>query len=191
MNTASARPVSALLGKWKDGDQEALQALMPLVYEELRRIAHRHLRAERPDHTLRSTELVHEAYLRLVAQQPAELENRAHFFAIASRLMRQILVDYARSRRAAKRGYGCKVTLDQAVALPQKRDLDVLALDQALNELDRFDPQQARIVELRFFGGLSIDETSDFLKISPATAKRDWATARAWLYREMSRATQE
>ena len=114
------------------------------------------MRAERDDHTLRSTELVHEAYLRLVGQRPSELENRAHFFAIATRLMREILVDYARSRRALKRGYGCKVTLDQAVALPQKRDVDVLGLDDALNELSRFDPQQARIVELRFFGGLSI-----------------------------------
>ena len=186
---SSAKPVSALLVRWKSGDQEALQALMPLVYDELRRIAHRHLRAERPDHTLRSTELVHEAYLRLLEQQPAGLSGRAHFFAVAARLMREILVDYARSRRAAKRGFGCKITLDQAVALPQKREFDVLALDDALNELGRFDPQQARIVELRFFGGLTIDETSSVLNISPATVKRDWATARAWLYREVSRTT--
>jgi RNA polymerase sigma-70 factor, ECF subfamily len=164
-----------------------MQALMPLVYEELRRLAHQYLRAERPDHTLRSTELVHEAYLRLVGQQRSEAENRAHFFAVAARLMREILVDYARSHRALKRGYGCKVTLDLAVALPQKRDLDVLALDDTLNALGRLDPQQARIVELRFFGGLSIDETSDVLNISPATVKRDWAIARAWLFREMNR----
>jgi RNA polymerase sigma factor (TIGR02999 family) len=183
----STKPISALLVKWKQGDQEAIQALMPLVYEELRRIAHRRLQAERDDHTLRSTELVHEAYLRLVDQQPSELENRTNFFAVAARLMREILVDYARSRRALKRGYGCKITLDQAVALPQTRDLDVLALDDALNELSRFDPQQARIVELRFFGGLSIDETSSVLHISPATVKRDWASARAWLFREMTR----
>ena len=160
---------------------------MPLVYDELRRVAHQCLLVERPDHTLRSTELVHEAYLRLVDQQLSELENRAHFFAIAARLMREILVDHARSRRAVKRGYGCKVTLDEAVGMPRKQDVDVLALDDALNELGRFDPQQARIVELRFFGGLTIDETSGVLKISPATVKRDWNTARAWLYREMSR----
>ncbi len=186
----SGKPVSALLVRWQNGDQEALQALMPLVYEELRRLAHRHLRGERPDHTLRSTELVQEAYLRLIDQQSSEVENRAHFFAVAARLMRQILVDYARKRRAAKRGYGCKITLDQAVEMVQKRDLDVLALDDVLNDLAGFDPQQARIVELRFFGGLSIEETSAVLKISPATVKRDWATARAWLYREMSRSAQ-
>lgn len=161
---------------------------MPLVYGELRRVAHRFLQAEkRPNHTLRSTELVHEAYLRLVDQQPAELQNRAHFFAVSARLMREILVDYARSRRALKRGYGCTITLDHAVAPAQEQDLDVLALDDALNELDRCDAQQARIVELRFFGGLSIDETASVLQISPATVKRDWATARAWLYREVSR----
>jgi RNA polymerase sigma factor (TIGR02999 family) len=160
---------------------------MPVVYDELRRIARQQLRAERPDHTLRSTELVHEAYLRLVDQQPSQLENRAHFFAVAAQLMREILVDYARKRRAAKRGHGCKITLDEGLGVAQKQDLDVIALDDALNELGRFDPQQARIVELRFFGGLSIDETSGVLNISPATVKRDWATARAWLYREISR----
>jgi len=187
VSSGGSKPVSALLVRWKEGDQQALQALMPVVYDELRRVAHRYLRNERSDHTLRSTELVHEAYLRLVDQQPSELENRAHFFAVAARLMREILVDYARSRRAIKRGYGCKVTLDEAVALPQKRDLDLLVLDDALNELCRLDPQQARIVELRFFGGLSIDETSGVLKVSSATVKRDWATARAWLFREMNR----
>jgi RNA polymerase sigma factor (TIGR02999 family) len=192
VGTSSFKPVSELLVRWKGGDQEALQTLMPLVYDELRRVAHHYLQAEkRPNHTLRSTELVHEAYLRLVDQQPSEVQNRAHFFAVSARLMREILVDYARSRHAVKRGHGCKVTLDDAVATPQKQDLDVLALDEALNELYRFDLQQARIVELRFFGGLSIDETSDILKISPATVKRDWATARAWLYREMSRTVQE
>ncbi len=163
---------------------------MPLVYDELRRVAHRYLQAERKDHTLRSTELVHEAYLRLVDQESSAVKNRAHFFAVAARLMREILVDYARSRRALKRGYGCKVTLDEAIEMAQKRDLDVLALDHVLNELAGFDPQQARIVELRFFGGLSIEETSAVLKISPATVKRDWATARAWLYREMNRSAQ-
>jgi RNA polymerase sigma factor (TIGR02999 family) len=187
VSRCSAKAVSALLLSWQNGDQEALHALMPLVYDELRRVAHRYLQKERPDHTLHSTELVHEAYLRLVDQQSPEQGNRAHFFAVAARLMREILVDYARSRRALKRGYGCKITLDRAVERAQRRDLDVLVLDDVLNELTRFDPQQAKIVELRFFGGLSIEETSAVLKISPATVKRDWATARAWLYREMNR----
>ena len=190
MSAVSNKPVSVLLLRWRSGDQDALQVLMPLVYDELRRLASQHLRAERPDHTLRSTELVHEAYLRLVDQKPAGLGDRAHFFAVAARLMREILVDYARRRRAAKRGYGCKITLDQTVEMPQKRDLDVLALDDALNELARFDPQQARIIELRFFGGLSIQETAEIMKVSPATVKRDWATARAWLYREMNQSVQ-
>ena len=180
-----------LLVKWKSGDQQALQALMPLVYGELRRVAHRYLQAEkRPNHTLRSTELVHEAYLRLVDQKPSELQNRAHFFAVSARLMREILVDYGRSRRAIKRGNGCNISLDPTLEVPKEQDLDVLALDDALKQLDHFDPQQARIVELRFFGGLSIDEVSSVLKISPATVKRDWATARAWLYRELDRTAQ-
>ena len=191
MSTGSSKPVSELLVKWKGGDQQALQALMPLVYGELRRVAHRYLQAEkRPNHTLRSTELVHEAYLRLVDQKPSELQNRAHFFAVSARLMREILVDYARRRRAIKRGNGCNITLDPALAVPKEQDLDVLALDDALKQLDRLDPQQARIVELRFFGGLSIEEVSRILKISPATVKRDWAMARAWLYRELDRTVQ-
>jgi len=150
-------------------------------------VAHHYLQGERPGHTLQSTALVHEAYMRLADQQPLQLQNRAHFFAVAAQLMRQILVDYARNRKAAKRRNDCKITLDDVIDLPQKRDLDVLALDDALRELARIDSQQARIVELRFFGGLSIQETSDVLEISPATVKRDWATARAWLYREMDR----
>jgi len=158
-----------------------------LVYEELRRLAHRHLRNERAEHTLQSSALVHEAYLRLLGQDFPHWEGRTHFFAIAAQLMRQILVDYARNRKAAKRRDDCKITLDDVIELPQKRDLDVLALDDALRELARMDSQQARIVELRFFAGLSIQETSDVLEISPATVKRDWATARVWLYREMDR----
>ncbi len=186
----SSKPVSELLVKWQAGDQEALRALMPLVYNELRRLARHCLQKEPSDHTLQSTALVHEAYLRLTKQGAVHFENRAHFFAVSARLMRQILVDYARSRRAAKRGGGCKLTLDEAVALPKGRDVDLVALDDALNDLFRLDAQQSRIVELRFFGGLSIEETSQVLGISPATVKRDWATARAWLHREMSRATQ-
>jgi RNA polymerase sigma factor (TIGR02999 family) len=180
-------PVSELLVRWKDGQNVALETLLPLVYNELRRVAHHYLQGERPGHTLQSAALVNEAYMRLVAQQPLQLQNRAHFFAVAAQLMRQILVDYARNRKAAKRRDDCKITLDDVIELPQKRDLDVLALDDALRELARMDSQQARIVELRFFAGLSIQETSDVLEISPATVKRDWATARVWLYREMDR----
>jgi RNA polymerase sigma factor (TIGR02999 family) len=185
LSSAPSKPISELLVRWRDGDQGALQALLPLVYDELKRLARNYLRNERPGHTLQSTALVHEAYLRLV-QSPLQLQNRTHFFAVAARLMREILVDHARSRRAAKRDYRCKITLDRAVALPQKRDVDLLALDDALDELSRLDPRQGRIVELRFFGGLSIDETSEILGISPATVKREWTTARAWLHREMS-----
>src|SRR5208337_1339383 len=136
-----------LLQQWKQGDQKALRALMPLVYKELRRLAHYHLQSERPDHTLQSTALVHEAYLRLLGSEPAELENRAHFIAVASRLMRQILVDYARSRRAAKREGGCRIDFDDMAALPVKGDADLLALDDALDELSRVDERQAKIVE--------------------------------------------
>ncbi len=187
VSTGSSKPVTELLLKWKGGDARALQALMPLVYSELRRVAHRSLQGERPNHTLRSTELVHEAYLRLVDQKPSEFESRSHFLAVLALLMREILVDYARKRRAAKRGYGCKITLDPGLAVSEEQDLDVLALDDALKELEHFDPPQARVVELRFFGGLSIDEVAGVLKISPATVKREWATARAWLYRELNR----
>lgn len=182
-------PVNELLLRWKDVEDKALEALLPVVYDELRRLAHHYLRGERPGHTLQSTALVHEAYLRLAVQQPRELQNRAHFIAIAAQLMRQILVDYARTRKAAKRSYDCKIELDEALGLAQPRNLDLLALDDALQELARMDPQQARIVELRFFGGLSIEETSEILGVSPATVKRDWSTARAWLYREMDRTT--
>ena len=183
------KPASELLLRWKGGGHQSLEALLPVVYDELRRLAHHYLRGERPGHTLQSTALVHEAYLRLVAQQPRELQNRAHFIAIAAQLMRQILVDYARTRKAAKRSYDCKIELDEAQGLAPPRDLDLLALDDALEELARMDKQQARIVELRFFGGLSIEETSEILDVSPATVKRDWSTARAWLFREMDRTT--
>jgi len=180
-------PVSELLLRWRKGDQKALDVLMPLVYRELRAIAHRYLGRERPDHTLRSTALVHEAYLRLVQQGPVDTENRAHFVAIAARLMRQILVDYARSHRAAKRGAGFKVELDEALAFPKVGSIDVIALDDALNGLARIDEQQSRIVELRFFGGLTTEETAEALGISPATVKRDWNVAKAWLTRQMTR----
>jgi RNA polymerase sigma-70 factor (ECF subfamily) len=160
---------------------------MPLVYEELRRLAHHYLRQERSDHTLQSTALVHEAYLRLAGQNPPQWQNRAHFFGIAAHIMRQILVEYARGRGAAKRGgSACRLTLDEAVTLPQQTEVDVVELDRALNELAELDNQQSRIVELRFFAGLTIEDTSEVLGISPATVKRDWVAARAWLYRAMT-----
>jgi RNA polymerase sigma factor (TIGR02999 family) len=171
---------------WGQGDQGAREALIPLVYDELRRLARRYLRRERPDHTLQSAALVNEAYLRLIRQDQPQWQNRAHFFGVAAQLMRHILVDHARYRAAAKRGAGApRLTLDPDVALPQARDVDLVALDDALNQLAALDPQQSRLVELRFFGGLSIEETSVVLGVSPATVKREWATARAWLQREM------
>jgi RNA polymerase sigma factor (TIGR02999 family) len=184
---APSQSVSELLVKWRTGDQEALQVLVPLVYSELRRIAQHHLSQERPDHTLQSTALVHEAYLRLMKQGPAEIENRAHFLAVASRLMRQILVDHARGHRAAKRGGGYKIELSEASASQAGMNLDLVALDDALNELARLDAQQARIVELKFFGGLSIEDTAQVVGVSRTTIKREWATARAWLRREMAK----
>jgi RNA polymerase sigma factor (TIGR02999 family) len=184
----SSQPVSELLVRWKNGEQEALEALLPLVYDELRRLAHHHLQAERAGHTLQSTALVHEAYLRLAGQEPLRLDNRAHFFAAASHLMRQILVGHARKHHAAKRGANNLVlTLDEAIALPKKRKVHLVALDDALDELAAFDARQCHIVELRFFGGLTIDEISDVIDVSPATVKREWTAARAWLYRQLAR----
>jgi RNA polymerase sigma factor (TIGR02999 family) len=160
--------------------------LIPLVYDELRRLARRHLRRERPDHTLQSAAVVNEAYLRLTRQKPPEWQSRAHFFAVAAQMMRHILVDHARNRRAAKRGAGApRLTLSADIALPREREVDVVALDDALNQLAALDLQQSRVVELRFFGGLSIEETALVLGVSPATVKREWATARAWLHREI------
>ena len=180
-------PVTRLLIRWREGDPQALEDLMPLVYDELRRLAHHYLQRERPEHTLQSTALVHEAYLRLAGQNPPQWQNRAHFFGIAAHLMRQILVEYARGHSAAKRGgSACKLTLDDAVLLTPQVDVDVVDLDRALTELSELDVQQGRIVELRFFGGLTIEDTSEVLGISPATVKRDWITARAWLHRAIS-----
>lgn len=187
MNQQQSHPVSELLVRWKTGDQQALAALIPLVYKELRDIARHHLNRERPGHTLQSAALVHEAYLRLLDQRPFDTENRAHFLAVASRLMRQILVDYARAHGAAKRGADLRVELDASLILPQVRHTDVVALDDALTGLARLDEQQCRIVELRFFGGLAIDEIAQVLDISASTVKRDWNVAKAWLTREMRR----
>lgn len=181
--------VSQLLANWQSGDDQALRGVFPLVYDELRRMAHNYLRKERPDHTLQSAALVHEAYLRLEKQGTEGFQNREHFLAICAQLMRQILVEYARNRKAQKRDGGVRLTLDDAVA-GKIRSLDMIALDDALSELAKLDRQQSRIVELRFFGGLSIEETSSVLNLSPTTVKRRWATARIWLHHQMSNATE-
>jgi RNA polymerase sigma factor (TIGR02999 family) len=178
--------VTQLLVNWSQGDPRALEALTPLVYDELRRLAGRYLRRERPDHTLQSTALVHEAYLRMVDQKQVRWQNRAHFFGVAAQIIRRILVDHARGHKAEKRGADAvKLSLDEAMAVPEERQLDLVA-DDSLNSLANFDIQQGRIVELRFFGGLSIEETAEVLRVSPATVKRDWAMAKAWLYRDMT-----
>lgn len=174
-----------LFRRWRSGEEDALHLLLPLVYEELRRVARRHLRRERPDHTLQTTALINEAYLRLVGQRASEVEDRSHFVALTSHLMRQILVDHARARLAQKRDGGRRVTLADDFAVTGPGETDVLAVDEALSRLGALDPQQARVVELRYFGGLSITETSQALGVSEATVKRDWATARAWLHREI------
>lgn len=186
MASLPSKSVSRLLIQWRAGDDEALRAVLPLVYDELRRLAHHYMRQERSDHTLQSTALVHEAYLRLEKQGAAQVKDRSHFIAICAHLMRQILVEYARGHRAAKRDGGYTLTLDHSVKF-KSRSLDLVALDDALAELAKLDAQQSRIVEMRFFGGLSIEETSDVLGISPATVKRYWATARIWLHHHMSK----
>jgi RNA polymerase sigma factor (TIGR02999 family) len=184
----SIHEITKLLQGCQGGDRAALDALVPVVYEELRRLARYELRKERPGHTLQSTALVHEAYFRLVGQDLPQWESRTHFFAIAAQLMRQILVDYARRRRASKRGSGaCMLLLDDAVALPQGKDIDVIAVDDALKALAEVDPRQSRVVELRFFAGLSLEEISEVMGIATATVQRDWTAARAWLHREISR----
>jgi RNA polymerase sigma factor (TIGR02999 family) len=187
VDATPSKQVSELLLHWGNGDRKALEAILPLVYNELRRLARSNLRRQRPNHTLQTTALVHEAYLRLAGEKSLRAENRAHFLGIAAQLMRWILVDYERNRRAAKRGAGLtRLTLHESIASPQ-RDVDLLALDEALDRLAKLDSQQSQIIELRYFGGLSIEDTSEFLGISTATVKRSWASARAWLLREMSR----
>lgn len=180
--------VTELLQVWRKGDPRALDALVPLVYKELRRLAHSQLRKERPNHTLQSAGLVNEAYLRLVGLSPPQWESRTHFFAIAAQLMRQILVDYARRHRAAKRGGSVgTLSLQDTGMVSRGTNLDVVALDDALKDLAKIDPRQSRVVELRFFAGLSLEEISQALEIAPATVQRDWTAARAWLHRAMSR----
>lgn len=179
--------VTKLLIQWSKGDAAALDALVPLVYDELRRLAQLYLSHEKPGHTLSSTALVHEAYLRLVQQKDVTWQNRAHFFGVAARMMRRILVDHARRHGYAKRGGGAlTLSLDETIAAAPEREISLVALDEALDSLAKLDERQSRMVELRFFGGLSIEETSEVLGVSAPTVKREWASARAWLYREIS-----
>jgi RNA polymerase sigma factor (TIGR02999 family) len=185
--STSPHVVTRLLVDWGNGDRQALEKLTPLVYQELKRLAARYLRRERREHTLQSTALVHEAWLRLIDQKQVHWQNRAQFFGIAAEMIRRILIDHARGRQAAKRGDGAiKLSLDDALATPNRRDLDLVALDDALRDLGKLDPQQSRLVELRFFAGLSIEESAELLGVSPATVKREWTAAKAWLYREIS-----
>ena len=178
--------VTQLLVDWSGGNQEAMDELLPLVYDELRRLANHYLAQERPDHTLQPTALVHEAYLRLVETRSRNFRSRAYFFGVASQLMRRVLVDHARKHRAAIRGGGlAKLSLDDVSDVPAGQELDLIALDDALNTLAGIDSRQSKIVELKFFGGLSVEETAELLGVSPATIKRDWSWARTWLYREI------
>jgi RNA polymerase sigma factor (TIGR02999 family) len=176
-----------MLVRWRAGDREALNELVPVLYQELRLVARRHLRRERPDHSFQSAALVNEAYMRLLSQEPFATDNRTHFLMVASRLMRQILVDHARSHRAQKRGAAQTICLDASLVLPRKQDVDVVAVDDALSALAKFDEQQVRIVEMRFFGGLANEEVAAVLGISLSTVKRDWTVAKAWLARELDR----
>ena len=183
----SAAGVTRLLVELRNGNPEAESKLVPLVYKHLHRLAASYMRGERPDHTLQTTALVNETYLRLVPQKGTGWRDRAHFFGVAARLMREILVDHARARRAGKRGGMVeKLPLDQTLEFSPERSREVIELDDALKSLKRLDPQQARVVELRFFGGLTVEETAEVLRISPRTVKRDWAVARAWLHGELS-----
>ena len=183
----SSHDVTVLLGDWSRGDRTALNQLLPLVYAELRRVALRQLRKERPDHTLEPTALVHEVFIRLVDQRQVDWQNRAHFFGVAANVMRRILVDHARRHGARKRGDGVRfVSIDEAQDLAAANEMPILALNLALERLETLDAELAKIVELRAFGGLTIEEAAHVLGVSPSTAKRDWRTAKAWLNRELS-----
>ncbi len=185
---ASQSEVTRLLKEWGDGRHDAIDQLLPRIYAELRRLASSYLRRERPDHTLQPTALVHEAFIKLVDQRAVRWQNRAHFFGIAAQAMRRILVDHARAHAADKRGSGQRpVSLDEASIAIGAPDVDLIALDEVLTRLAALDPQQSRVVELRFFGGLTLDETAEVLNISPATVGREWTLAKAWLYAELTR----
>ena len=182
----SPEEVTGLLVAWSKGDEKAYDKLVPLVYAQLHQLAHRYMSRERPGHTLQTTALVGEAYLRLVDQK-VHWQNRSHFFAIAAEVMRRILVDYARQRQYAKRGGAAQqVELNEAMLMARERSRELVALDEALKELAKFDQRKSRVVELRFFGGLSVEETAEVLKVSVNTVKRDWSTARAWLYKAVT-----
>ena len=184
---SNPRNVTQLLADWGDGDQAALEVLTPLIHDELHRVAARYMAGERPGHILQATALVNEAYVRLVDWKEVRWQNRAHFFAVAAQIMRRVLVDVARTRGRAKRGRGqLHVSLSEAADVPDARSVDLVALDDALKSLEALDARQSRVVELRFFGGLSLEETAHVLDVSVGTVRRDWSLARAWLYRELS-----
>jgi RNA polymerase sigma factor (TIGR02999 family) len=185
MSEDPAAQVSVLLTDWANGDGKALGEVVSIVYNELRRLARYHLQSERPDHTLQSTALVNEAFMRLLGSRPVELQGRAHFVAVASRLMRQILVDYARNRRASKRDGGARVELAELANLPMGSDTQLLALEDAVQALSQIDERQAQVVEMKFFGGLTTEEVSRALGVSLTTVERDWSVARLWLRRQM------
>ena len=186
MSKSSPHEVTQLLQAWSDGNAEALDQLVPLVYGELHRLARHYMRGERPGHSLQITELVNEAYVRLIDWKNVRWQNRAHFFGVAAQMMRRILVDFARSRHYAKRGGETfRVSLSEAAGISAERSEDFIALDDALQSLTAFDARKGRIVELRFFGGLSVEETAEVLKVSPRTVMRDWSLAQAWLYRQL------
>lgn len=188
MTAPDPRDVTGLLMAWRDGDRVALDQLVPLVYAELRHVAHCHMRGERPGHLLQTTALVNEAYLRLVDITRVQWQSRTHFFAVAAQMMRRVLVDAARERGAHKRGGDLRlVPLDEARTLAQERSLDLVALDEALESLSRIDPRKARVIELRYFGGLSVDEAAEVIGVSGDTVMRDWKMAKLWLLRELRR----
>lgn len=187
MATASTQEITELLKAWGKGDKAALDELAPLCYQELRRLARRHMRQERPGQTLQTSALVNEAFLRLTDWENVDWQNRAHFFAMAARIMRNILVDFAKRRRSAKRGADPLMVSLSAVANVPQRGADLIALDEALDALAALSPRQSQVIELKFFGGLTIEETAEVLKVSVGTVRRDWSLARAWLYRELSK----
>ena len=188
MTSPAPKEVTQLLIAWSNGEEDALEKLVPLIYDELRRIARRYMKREPAGHTLQTTALVNEAYLRLIEQKGMKWQNRAHFFAISAQLMRRILVSMARARHANKRGGEARqVSLDEALVISEERAAELVALDEAMNELAALDPRRSRVVELRYFGGLSVEETAEVLNISPETVMRDWKRAKAWLYTELNR----
>ena len=190
MKAMAADNLTGLLLEWREGDKAALDRLMPLVYDELRRIAHRYVQHERDGHTLQTSALVNEAYLRFAGQRKIDWQNRAHFFAVTAQVMRHILIDHARAHARDKRGGGAiQVSLDETAVLAEEQTEHLIALDEALRSLEVVDPQKSKIVELRYFGGLSIEETADVLNISPRTVRREWQRAKAWLYRLIAEGT--